>query len=120
MGFSNWFRKKPPVVQLDESRQYFSLPADTLERDAAAFVALLETEESASWCLCLWRVHPDDQGVRLGHCRKCNEDKKNHTLKCGHSFAGIRKLRVDDHPTCPVHTREGLLAAFVRWNTDGR
>lgn len=79
------------------------------------FIAVLETEESAKWCKCLWRVHPDDQEVTPGTCRTCGGAKKQHEEHGEHHFAGIRRTRVDTHTECPVHTREGMVLGFLNW-----
>lgn len=120
MGFLpmfSWFRKQPTVAQ-----EFISVPVATLWRDVATFIGKLETEESATWCKCLWRIHPDDQGVKPRHCRICNETRNagNHNSRTSdngdsHAFRGIRKTMVDQHPTCTVHTKEGLIIGYIEW-----
>lgn len=110
MGFFNKFRKQPTVAQ-----EFISIPVTTLWRDVAEFVAKLETEESAEWCKCLWRIHPDDVGIKPGHCRLCNNTRKAGKHGIDHQFRGIRKTKVDPHPTCTVHTKEGLIIGFLEW-----
>lgn len=123
MNFFSRFRKKfndgGPVV----AQQFISVPVATLWRDVATFIGKLETEESADWCKCLWRIHPDDVGIKPGHCRICNtkRDSDKHyriaedDIPGMHNFRGIRKTKVDQHPTCTVHTKEGLIIGFIEW-----
>ncbi len=125
MGFLGFGKKKfkdgGPVV----AQQFISIPLTTLFRDVAEFIGKLETEESADWCKCLWRIHPDDQGIKPGHCRICNTPKAlgkhGYDTPDDHTFRGIRKTMVDQHPMCTVHTKEGLIIGFVEWiANDGR
>ena len=109
MGFKDWF-KRPVSRETD----------DSLIQQVAEFVAKLETEESATWCKCLWRVHPDDQHVKGNCCRECDRPisdiaHKDIGADDYHLPRGIRKIRADEHHLCPVHTKEGLLYAFVEW-----
>lgn len=64
---------------------------------AVTYLAYLETALSDDVCLCLWQIHPADVDEEPGKRRK----------------------RVKEtHPACPVHTREGVLAAFLTWTMD--
>lgn len=66
---------------------------------AKTYLAYLETALSDDVCLCLWQIHPADVDEEPGKRRK----------------------RVKEtHPACPVHTREGVLAAFLTWTMDKR
>ncbi len=105
-----FFRKKQQTT-------FFGHNPENIPHLVNTYVAKLETEESAEWCKCLWRIHPDDVKIRVGHCRICNEAKK-HPIHANHNFAGIRRVRVDNHPLCPVHTKEGLIVGFVEWLSD--
>lgn len=98
------------------------MPAEFSERERliVRYVAAMETEESADWCKCTWVWHPDDQGIKPGHCRECRkpQDHKVHSVENAegfHFYQGIRRRRMDDHPMCPVHTREGMIAHFFDW-----
>jgi len=111
-----FFRKKQRMT-------FFGITPENMPHLVNTYVAKLETEESADWCKCLWRIHPDDQKIRVGHCRMCNQPKKQHlgtydTNNETHVFRGIRRVRVDTHPRCPVHTKEGLIVGFVEWLAD--
>lgn len=107
MGIRNWFRRKavpehtPTVALVDR------------------FVAEMETGISDAWCKCQWRIHPDDQGGKLGHCAICDISFSKHTTD-RHAYRGIRRVRVDTHPHCPVHTKEGLILRFLEWSGNAR
>lgn len=105
-----------------KAQTFVGITPETLPHLVNTYVAQLETEESAKWCKCLWRVHPDDQGIKPGHCRGCGESRKDKIHQPmndqSHPFYGVRKVRVDDHPLCPVHTKEGLIVGFVEWLSD--
>jgi len=62
------------------------------------YVVHLEVDPTATWCLCPWQIHPADSEKPEGQ---------------------RRKRRTDNHPECPVHTREGLIMGFIKWATDG-
>lgn len=114
MGLFDWFHQQKyntggPVT----AREFIGIPVATLLRDVTEFVGKLETEESAKWCKCLWRIHPDDQWVPERGCRICGDKHKHHTE--GHQFRGVRKVQIDNHPNCPVHTKEGLIIGFIEW-----
>ena len=64
---------------------------------AVTYLAYLETALSADVCLCLWQIHPADVNEEPGKRRKHVKET---------------------HPACPVHTREGVLAAFLAWTMD--
>lgn len=112
-----FFRKK--------DKTFFGITPENIPHLVNTYVGLLETEESADWCKCVWRIHPDDQDAKPGRCRKCNlapasvvHNGASPIPENNHPFAGIRRVRVDNHPMCPVHTKEGLIAGFVEWLTD--
>ncbi len=108
-----FFRKK-------QARTFFGITPENLPHLVNTYVAKLETEESAEWCKCIWRIHPDDQKILVGHCRVCNQPRKACTglLDGTHILTGVRRVRVDNHPLCPVHTKEGLIVGFVEWLSD--
>lgn len=58
------------------------------------YIQAIETEPTEKHCLCTWRIHDDDvekpEGTR-------------------------RKVRIDEHAQCRVHTKEGLLIGFFPW-----
>lgn len=47
----------------------------------------IDTQPTLNTCLCTWRVHPDDS-------HKPRDEK--------------RRIRIDEHAACPVHTRRGF------------
>lgn len=105
----------PSVVPV---QQMVTIASAGVAADVEEYVGMLETEESAVWCKCVWRVHPDDQNVKPGNCRDCGAAKNVHIVGEGfHRFAGIRRVRIDTHPACPVHTKEGLIIGFLEWMT---
>jgi hypothetical protein len=99
--------------------EFIAIPVHELEFYANKYIAAMETEESENWCKCLWAVHPDDQDIKKGSCRECKQPKNSHMHDdrgdTYHPFKGIRKRRVDDHPYCPVHSREGMVTFFFEW-----
>lgn len=102
MGIRNWFRR----TAVPENRN----TVDMVEQ----FVDALETGITEEWCLCKWRIHPDDQGGKIGHCVFCGMNRNGHVAK-NHNYRGVRKVRVDDHPHCPLHTKEGLILKYLEW-----
>lgn len=122
------FRKRsnfvsPPPLSVNKKLAYL-IHQDRAEDLITRYVQALETEESATWCKCLWRIHPDDQGIKPGHCRECGGSPKNvahqglpEDFENGdtHHFRGIRKIKVDAHPLCAVHTKEGMVLGFLQW-----
>ncbi len=108
-----FFRRKKRMT-------FFGITPENMPHLVHTYVAKLETEESAKWCKCVWRIHPDDQMIRVGHCRVCNQPRKGcmGMLNATHVFTGIRRVRVDNNPFCPVHTKEGLIVGFVEWLSD--
>jgi hypothetical protein len=85
------------------------------------YVAAMETEESAKWCKCEWIIHPDDAGLAENCCRVCGTTSgpplhpTHFNMDGSHDYRGRRKMRGDQHPECPVHTREGLILYFFEW-----
>lgn len=79
------------------------------------YVHALEIGESTRWCKCLWAAHPDDVLIKPGHCRLCSLSKGKHSTDTNHVFTGVRRRKIDTHPECPVHTREGLILGFIDW-----
>lgn len=118
----------PPLSGEPAEHEFVAIPKSDIPTLAEKYFAAMETEESAAWCKCLWRIHPDDQGIKPGHCRECNQPQKHEKhrglpedFECGvaHKFRGIRKTMVDQHSLCPVHTREGMLTYFFEWIFNG-
>lgn len=121
-------KRKELAVKLKayEAGQGIILPItmDELPDEIAHYITELETGETAQWCKCLWRTHPDDQQVKKGHCRICKEPP-NDTAHRGlpedyeneeaHHFRGIRRTKVDEHPLCPACTPEGRIVGFIEW-----
>jgi hypothetical protein len=118
-------REVPPANKIVRpDTEFIAVPKQDIEYLVNKYVAAMETEESADWCKCLWAVHPDDQELKKGACRECGATKDSSIHKpselewqseLDHQFRGIRKRRVDDHPYCPVHTREGMVSYFFEW-----
>jgi len=65
---------------------------------AIRYIQHMEKQLTDDVCLCLWILHPDD-------IDKPPTEKR-------------RKRKSDEHPACPVHTREGLLTDFLEWVAD--
>lgn len=115
-------RELPPIGAMPTDAVWLSIPEHDLRELVKKYIGQMETEESEEWCKCLWRYHPDDQEIEKGHCRHCELPRK-HDIHEGkdtvyggaHAYGGKRKQRVDDHPECPVHTREGLVMYFFEW-----
>lgn len=111
MARLSWFKSK---AQADNAQR-----SELVNR----YVAAMETEHSKDWCRCVWAVHPDDQNIKRGHCRLCNQspNARDHNvantdvIATDHTFKGKRMRKVADHPECPVHTREGFLLYFFEW-----
>lgn len=110
--FANFMRNtgREPVTS-----EVIGIPLTTLYADVAEYVGKLETEESARWCKCTWQIHPDDVGIKMGHCRDCGLTPKAHNTEVLHAFRGVRKRMVDGSSVCPVHTKEGLIIGFIEW-----
>jgi hypothetical protein len=102
--FFNWRKRSnfQPITEIERTRQ-----------DVEDFIRLIETDHTAVRCKCRWRVHPDDVMVKPGYCRVCGDKPVSHR---DHEFKGIRRIKVDTHPECPVHTKEGLLLGFLEWS----
>jgi hypothetical protein len=121
------FRKKKTSKTISVATgvdvEILSLPKFQIPSLVNQYIAAMETEVSDEWCKCPWIIHPDDQEVKKGTCRICGErkDRKVHDvdpegLRLGvHKFTGKRMRRGDEHPECPVHTREGMVLYFFEW-----
>jgi hypothetical protein len=83
---------------MEVSSEFVALPADNLADLIRDYVVRLEIDPTSTWCKCPWEIHPADV------------DKPE---------ARQRKRRLDNHPECPTHTREGLIAGFIKWAVDG-
>lgn len=92
--------------------EFISIPLRDIQYYAKVYSRLLETGQTAEWCKCLWRIHPDDVNVKPGRCRECGNVESDHD---DHRFLGIRKTLVDVQENCPVHTSEGKLTYFFEW-----
>jgi hypothetical protein len=105
-GFIALFRKREPAerpkTELDVLRSAIladdQLPLSVTEQNLNLWIALyvnhIELTPTDDICRCVWQIHPDDKGKPKGQ---------------------RRKRRVDNHPFCPVHTKEGLIKGFVEW-----
>lgn len=71
-----------------------TVPAKHVIRLTQIYVGKLETSPTNENCLCLWIIHPDD------------------TEK---PFTEARKRKSNQHPMCPVHTKEGLISGFLEF-----
>lgn len=56
------------------------------------YIHMLETGMTHSWCNCVWRVHPADTAIAPDY---------------------QRRQRVEQHPLCRTHTREGFLVGYL-------
>lgn len=112
------------------SQELVSIAKGDIRKLVFKYIGQMETEVSEDWCKCLWAYHPDDQEVKSGACRLCGASRKSpvHDQASAevetnpewyHRFEGKRKRRVDDHPECPVHTREGMVMHFFEWVSSG-
>ncbi len=116
----------PPLSGEPAEHEFVAIPRHDIPELAESYFRAMETEESAAWCKCLWRIHPDDQGIKPGTCRECGATAASgvHSGKSkpeyNHAFRGIRRAKVDDHPECPVHTKEGMLIYFFEWVFSGQ
>lgn len=82
-------------VSLDEVAQIFvSIPLRYIPVLTKIYVGKLETGSTTENCLCLWIAHPDD---------------------IEKPFDEQRKRRGNQHPMCPVHTKEGLISGFLEF-----
>lgn len=84
-----------PVV-LSDTKAWISIPLDEAPELAERYVAKIEVQVTDELCLCQWRVHPDD--IELKEAQK-----------------KFRKVRMDEHPRCPVHTKIGFLLGFLKF-----
>lgn len=71
---------------------------NTLTHAIKAYTTAIETGVTAHWCLCKWRSDPD----KVEHCTECNQT------------TGPNPWR-EQHPACPMHTKEGLIVGFLTW-----
>jgi hypothetical protein len=109
-------------------QEWLALPKRDLPELVTRYISKMETEESEAWCNCPWAVHPEDTEIKSGHCRRCGV-RRNDSIHeffdlmydpesgdmLNHHFKGVRKRRLDNHPQCPVHTREGMVLYFFEW-----
>lgn len=130
----------PPVGHKPgDGWEYLGVPKARVPELAADYVALIETERTDRLCKCEWRIHPEDVELDTENCRSCHHphllhnelgpfEAENHEWEC---TAGPdrdqcactrwvdpprrRKARVDTHPQCPVHTKEGFVMGFFDW-----
>lgn len=66
---------------------------ETIQSLVMQWIDRIETAETKTVCLCPWEIHPDDVHLKTGR----------------------RMRRTDNHPRCPVHTKEGYLLGFLEW-----
>jgi hypothetical protein len=103
----------------ENSLETFTIPKAGIPELVKRYCAALEIGQTTDWCKCEWQIHPDDVAVPVGGCRNCGEDKSadyhHEDNPEGHLFQGKRMRRKDNHPDCPVHTREGLVLGFFEW-----
>lgn len=98
-----------------------TFPKPELPKLVEEYVALVEIQRTNVMCKCPWDVHPDDIDVPEGCCIVCHYKKDAHekweegTEEFAHVFQGRRMKRKDDHPECPVHTKEGFILGFFEW-----
>lgn len=115
--------------ELPEGTEWFSLAKGYIPQAVTEYVNRLEGGETKEWCKCPWIVHPEDMNLQEGECGYCGhqrEDKRHNVgaltnsdeLDAGlHRFQG-RRIRRDlnnEHPQCPVHTKEGFILGFFEY-----
>lgn len=98
--FGGW-KVYPPSTKDGETTEYYSVPVKDVPALAAEYMTTLETSLSTENCRCLWRIHPDDVS------KPVRDDEGNPTKR--------RMVRVDDDPTCWIHSREGRIIGFFEW-----
>lgn len=129
--FGHTIRELPPINGNPFGMEYLALPKLDIPRLAAKYFAAMETGETEDWCRCPWQIHPDDQEMKKGECRECGASSGHGKVMVHddpplgqeydsrfHKFSGRRMRRTDDEPTCPVHTKEGMLLYFFEWAFD--
>lgn len=82
------------TVEIVPPQEWVSIRIGTpeLRQDVAEFLRILETRPTSETCKCLWAIHEAD----------VNKPPSEQ-----------RKRKIDVHPECPAHTREGLIIEFV-------
>lgn len=103
-----------PPIGGDTPTDYISLPLKDIPELVTRYVMAVETQETDEWCRCEWIIHPDDLLIVDYRCRECNRSRDD-AIHLDHQFRGKRKRRGDQHPECPVHTKEGFLLYFFEW-----
>lgn len=128
----------------EQTDEFLSLPIKGLPEKIKEYVSEIETQRTNDWCKCDWIVHPDDNEIDPDCCAKCGHpvsehsasvifvdpdtlEAINYTSACVHQGAvdclcrtytqpNRRRLRRgDQHPFCPIHTKEGFLLTFFEW-----
>lgn len=99
--------------------EFISIPVEDIKTYAVQYAQDIETGVTEHWCKCPWQIHPDDVNVQPKHCRECRVHANDHDTPASpdytHSFRAPRKRRMDDHPECPLHTKEGYIIHFFQW-----
>jgi hypothetical protein len=121
----------------------FHLAKDQIPDLVSEYVMRIETERTNDWCKCEWLVHPDDEDLDIHNCGNCHHpsllhhkllipgtDQTEHCVKqISYDFdeddecdctkwidpPKRRLRRGDQHPQCPVHTKEGFILGFFEW-----
>ncbi len=99
--------------------EFISIPVKDIAGYAIQYAHDIETGVTEHWCKCPWQTHPDDINLQPKHCRECWVHVSEHPTPAHpdytHSFRAARKRRMDDHPECPQHTKEGYIITFFDW-----
>jgi hypothetical protein len=114
----------------------FVFDRSTIPSLVADYVAKMETERTSSWCKCEWIIHPEDVTIDPNNCNRegCHHPRMVHdavvvdafdgndTVTCSKcdcvNYVQPRKRRMrrgDQHPNCPIHTKEGFILGFFEW-----
>lgn len=134
--------KMIPDREIPEANQeFYSLPVDKLPDMVIEYVSAMETQRTNDWCKCQWILHPEDVDLDIHNCGRCHHPRALHTEMegmegCTKQFGESvesgepwiecrcegwvdppkrRMRRGDNHPLCPVHTKEGFLIGFFNW-----
>lgn len=92
-GIERWYRQRrmQEMLARSEVTEWISIPVEKADEMIAAWIQHIETSLTAIICKCPWQIHPDDANKKTGR----------------------RMRRMDTHPDCPQHTKEGLIKGFL-------
>lgn len=61
-----------PGAEPDTGIEHLCLPKPHMAELVRAYVAAMETQVTADWCKCSWKIHPDDVEMDTHNCRNCH------------------------------------------------